>query len=642
MGSNIFRNLKKHWKNNGYSYFEDQDIKNAGKDDCEEIFLKDPILGEVKNQLANGLMEIFLESLNSENCETNVINYLNTFKLIEYYFVFVDKINILLREEIFTKEELHNAGMNYVKEYEEEEIIKFGLTCLRFSGNDEALEVLKIFSNHNEYAFYAVEGIKEYNKCNSIIFEIAKEARGYAKVFAVTNLEPLTEEIKNWIIDRGSENDFLESMLVAMTFNEYDYVNYFLGGRKTRHKFDVFTRNLLELYKMKGFFYEHINLEIIVAYWQYYNKFKKTFDSIYLMSILLSFSPKQEYEEGSLRSHLNLSVEENDLIEDMINEFVQGDIQPIIKDNIKNYSYDLGEVLDMGVKLGMRFSFDELKHILKIEPLEIAVYSYIMGSGTNEDKEKLIEYSLEKLSFKSITGGAENITEEDLDVQYLFDTCLFLMIDHMNELKEKYIDFNILALRARYTPTRNSAFSNLKQLAEVYKEKVINEIKLLVHKEVDNSIKKSMLRFLDVDNQREKERRYENIEAVKVSPHTRDILLTTTVVSGTNYRDLTVVEDKLKEKDLVFLKREKNNPYDSNAIMVLTNDGYHIGYIPRKENYILKNLMDWGKIIYGEIISSSDDYSNIEIGVYLSYVDVMREVTETFNMVSEKPIGYLN
>ena len=642
MGSNIYRNLEKHWENNGYRYFENQDIKNAGKYDCEEIFLKDPILGEVKNQLANGLMEIFLESLSNENCQSKVSNYLNKFKIIEYYFVFVDKMRILLKEEIFTKEEIHNVGMYYIKEYEDEEIIKFGLTCLRFSGNDEALEVLKIFSNHNEYAFYAIEGIKDYNKCNSIIFEIAKGSRGYGKVFAVTNLEPLTDEIRNWVIEKGSDNDFLESMLVAMTFNEYDYVNYFLSGRKSRNKFDIFTRNLLELYKMQSFFYEHITVDIIVAYWQYYNKFKKNFDSVYLMSILLSFSPKGEYDEGFLRSHLNLSVQENDLIEDMLNAFVQGDIQPVIKETIENYAYDLGEVLDMGVKLEMKFSFDDLKHILKIEPLEIAVYSYIMGSGTKDDKEKLIEYAMEKLSFNSITNGPENITEEDLDVQYLFDTCLFLMIDHMDELKEKYIDFNILALKARYAPTRNAAFNNLKQLSEVYKEKVINEIKLSVRREVNSSIKKSMLRFLDTNNQRDKERRYENIESVKVSPHTRDILLTTTVVSGTNYRDLTVVEDKLKEKDLVFLKREKDNPYDSNAIMVLTNNGYHIGYIPKKENYILKNLMDWGKIVYGEIISSSDDYSNIEIGVYLSYVDVMREVTETFNMVSEKPMGYLN
>lgn len=642
MGSIVYKDLQKHWENSGYRYFKKQDIKNAGKNDCEEIFLNDPMLGEVKNQLANGLMEIFLESLNKKNYEENLINYLNTFKLVEYYFVFVDKINILLREGIFTKEEIHDAGMNYVKDYEEKEVIKFALTCLRFSGNDEALEVLKIFSNHNEYAFYAIEGIKDYNMCNSTIFEIAKGSRGYGKVFAVTNLEPITDEIKTWIIDKGSENDFLESMLVAMTFNEYDYVKYFYSGRKTKNKFDTFTRNLLELYKMKGFFYEHITLEIILAYWQYYNKFKKSFDSVYLMAILLSFFENKDHEEGSLRSHLNLSVEENDLIEEMIKEFVQGDIEPVIKETIRNYSYDIGEVLDMSMQLEMEFNFDDLKHILKIEPLELAVYSYIMGSREKREKEKLIEYSMNKLSFEAITNGPQNITEEDLDVQYLFDTCLYLIITNMDELKEKFIDLNILALKARYTPTRNAALNNLKQLPEIYRDKVINEIRLVVNKEVDTSIKKSMIRFLDANTEREKERRYENIGAVKVNPHTRDILLTQTVVSGTNYRDLTIVEDKLKEKSIVFLKREKDNPYDDNAIMVLTSDGYHIGYIPKKENYILKNLMDWGKIVYGEIITTSDDCSSIEIGVYLSYIDVMREVTDTFNMVTEKPIGYLN
>ena len=44
--------------------------------------------------------------------------------------VFVDKINILLREGVFTKEEIHNAGMSFVKGCEDdEEVIKFALTC---------------------------------------------------------------------------------------------------------------------------------------------------------------------------------------------------------------------------------------------------------------------------------------------------------------------------------------------------------------------------------------------------------------------------------------------------------------------------------------------------------------------------------
>lgn len=642
MKSSIYKELKKHWQNNKYKYYRNQDIKNAGKKDCEEIFFNDPISGEVKSQLANGLIEIFLDSLTCDDGDKNIIKYLNTFRLIEYYFSFVDKINILLREEVFTREEIHKIAMMYIEEYDDFEVIKFALTCLRFSDNDEALDTLKIFSNHSEFAFYSIEGIKDYRKCNSIIFEIAKGSRGYGKIFAVTNLEPISDDIKSWMIEKGCKNDFLESMLLAMSFNEDDYIKYFTNGRKTKKKFEILTKNLLELYKMNNFFYEHISFDIILIYWEYYIKFQKNFDSVYLMAILLSFINDEDDGDGNLKNYLNLSIEEKDLIYQMTNEFIEGDIKSVIKETIENYSYNVGEVLKMGIKLGIEFRFNELEHILNIEPLEIDVYSYIMSTGTKEEKEKLIDYSMKKLTFNSIINGPENITEEDLDVKYLFDTCLFLIISHLGELREKYIDLNILALNARYVPTRKAAFNNLKQLPEVYRDKVIREISLAIKKEVDSSIKNSMIRFLETRNKMEKERRYENITTVKVSPHVRDILLTETVVSGTNYRDLTIVENKLTKDSIVFLKREKDNPYDENAIMVLTNEGYLIGYISKKENYILKNLMDWGKIVYGEIISVNDDCSNIEVAVYLSYIDVMREVSDTFNMVTERPIGYLN
>ena len=49
--------------------------------------------------------------------------------------------------------------------------------------------------------------------------------------------------------------------------------------------------------------------------------------------------------------------------------------------------------------------------------------------------------------------------------------------------------------------------------------------------------------------------------------------------------------DKLYEDDIVYLKREPNNPYDVKAIQVVTVEGYVIGYIPKEENFILKNLI---------------------------------------------------
>ena len=66
--------------------------------------------------------------------------------------------------------------------------------------------------------------------------------------------------------------------------------------------------------------------------------------------------------------------------------------------------------------------------------------------------------------------------------------------------------------------------------------------------------------------------------------------------------------------------------------IIINNDGYFIGYIKSKENIVLKNLMDWGKIIYGKIANISEDYKEIELALYLSYEDVIKEVSNAFNI----------
>ena len=34
--SNLYKNLMEHWKKDGYSIYKDQDLIEAGKNDCEE------------------------------------------------------------------------------------------------------------------------------------------------------------------------------------------------------------------------------------------------------------------------------------------------------------------------------------------------------------------------------------------------------------------------------------------------------------------------------------------------------------------------------------------------------------------------------------------------------------------------------
>ena len=71
---------------------------------------------------------------------------------------------------------------------------------------------------------------------------------------------------------------------------------------------------------------------------------------------------------------------------------------------------------------------------------------------------------------------------------------------------------------------------------------------------------------------------------------------------------------------------------DSSLSHTRWNCKYHIVFIPKYRR----------KEIYGQIKSVDEDYMSMEIKVYLSYVDVMREVKDTFNMVTDQSMGYLN
>ena len=72
------------------------------------------------------------------------------------------------------------------------------------------------------------------------------------------------------------------------------------------------------------------------------------------------------------------------------------------------------------------------------------------------------------------------------------------------------------------------------------------------------------------------------------------------------------VDDKLK------LIRE-DNKFDSNAVMILTEDGRKVGYVPEKDNIIFARLMDAGKLLSAKItqIKKRGTFNQISIGIYL-------------------------
>ncbi len=111
-----------------------------------------------------------------------------------------------------------------------------------------------------------------------------------------------------------------------------------------------------------------------------------------------------------------------------------------------------------------------------------------------------------------------------------------------------------------------------------------------------------------------------------IKPFAEDIFLIKVNVAGLMFADnIDEIFSKLKEGDRLDLFREKQNPYDNQAILVKFSNE-KIGYVPRKYNAVLANLMDGGKEVYAVIETltiepavyvGEDDFKIVEIKIFM-------------------------
>ena len=104
-----------------------------------------------------------------------------------------------------------------------------------------------------------------------------------------------------------------------------------------------------------------------------------------------------------------------------------------------------------------------------------------------------------------------------------------------------------------------------------------------------------------------------------LKPFAREIMLIECQIAGMIPRDVQTVEPDLVPGALLPLKREPENPHDPLAIMVFSEAGYHLGYVPRAQNEVLARLLDAGKLLFARLESKSwhGDSLKVEAHIYL-------------------------
>ena len=103
-----------------------------------------------------------------------------------------------------------------------------------------------------------------------------------------------------------------------------------------------------------------------------------------------------------------------------------------------------------------------------------------------------------------------------------------------------------------------------------------------------------------------------------IKPLVREIHLFDSYVAGTTHLEDDTVLDEIKVDDMLGLQRE-DNKFDSNAIVILTEDKRKLGYVPDKDNVIFARLMDAGKLLKAKItkIEQKGSFRQISVGIYL-------------------------
>ena len=103
-----------------------------------------------------------------------------------------------------------------------------------------------------------------------------------------------------------------------------------------------------------------------------------------------------------------------------------------------------------------------------------------------------------------------------------------------------------------------------------------------------------------------------------LKPLIREIHLFDSYVAGTTHLEDASVLDKIKPEDKLRLQRE-DNKFDSNAILLFTEEGQKLGYVPERDNIIFARLMDAGKMLAAKIkkIEKKGSFNQISIGIYL-------------------------
>lgn len=95
-------------------------------------------------------------------------------------------------------------------------VVKVGIALLGQFQSEHHKQLILTLGKHDEFTLYAAVAIQNsFENGNEVLFELAQKTNGWGKIHLVERLEPVTQEIKDWLVRDGFRNNVMNEYLAC-------------------------------------------------------------------------------------------------------------------------------------------------------------------------------------------------------------------------------------------------------------------------------------------------------------------------------------------------------------------------------------------------------------------------------------------
>lgn len=534
-----------------------------------------------------------------------------------YIYNFVNSVRGVVSEGIIPIEWIEEFTKFIILNSNEKKEVQIALALGEYFLADNLVnEISKVFSKSGNYILYNLGIIKRMKNYNSFLFELIKNTDGVIRLYATEYIEEIDMEITKYMFNEGYKNKYYREFMIGLVMSTFNRTAYLRREDITDEEVNNFCKLFAETFKMSGteVFTGDIDFLDTLLY-----KIENQGNSIEALYSIIAIAE-------TILDDDTVEIDEEEFVDGIKSLTTQKKFKDAVKEAFEEGTFEFSSLAILAEEAEVDINFKMVRKYLDKNKYNLGVYRELLKRESSANRVEVVNYVEKNLDFSDIVGNMEGISlreERELNrKERLFNLVL-------NELSKIYpVGSKLLKLGMQANSTvirRNTAKVLLKlrkQLPDEFVEYISSRFSMEIIPEVKTSYEKIINRNIDKKLERV------STNDIKVGRYPKDVCILDSYIAGLAYNDRDMLERELREGARLFMKRDYLNKYDERAIKIVSKSGFVLGFIPKKDNEIISRLMDSGRYFYCIINDVDMDRLNVEIDIYLSYKDVMNEVSQ--------------